>query len=168
MDAEVKPPVGAAADATPDPASPADQPPQAPTDALHSARLHFEELREYIAYLITAKIDSIKATFRNVGLYIALGVIGLFIAGAAAATSVVLLLVGLAGAVGAIFHRQWLGNLIVGFILVAAIGMGAWIFYSRFTRAARERTKEKYESLKRQQRARFGTDVAERAKNINE
>jgi hypothetical protein len=135
-----------------------------PNEALHAAKVHFAELREYLSYYMAAKSDGIKSSFRNLGLLIGLGVVGLMLGGAIVVTAGVLLLTGLAGGIGALFGgRLWLGQLIVGLLLVGAVGGGAIWFYSRATRAARERTMKKYESRKRQQRDQFRTDVAERA-----
>jgi hypothetical protein len=139
-----------------------------PAEALHAAKVHFAELREYLSYYVAAKSDAFKASFRNLGLMIGLGMLGLMLGGAFVITAAVLLLNGLAGGVGALFNRPWLGQLIVGFVLVAGIGGGAFWFYSRATRAAREKTVKKYESRKRKQRDQFRTDVTERAQDAHQ
>jgi len=145
-----------------------DEPLTSPNEAMHAAAVHFKELKEYISYYVAAKKDGISATFRNLGLMIGLGLLGLLVGGGILVTAAVLLLTGLAGGIGAIFDRPWLGQLIVGFVLVAGVMGAALWFYMRSTKAARERTVKKYELRKRQQREQFRTDVAERAKDTGQ
>ena len=46
-----------------------------------------EELKEYAGYYLAAKVDGIKQTVRNIGLYAALGVLGAIVGGAIVATA---------------------------------------------------------------------------------
>jgi hypothetical protein len=139
---------------------------RSPADAFKELGQHFGELKEYASYYIAAKADGFKASFRNMGLYAALGVVGLLAGGAIIVTAAVQLLTGLAGAIGAIFEpdRPWIGNIVVGFLILAGIGVGTMLFLKKFTAASRERTVKKYESRHQQQRVQFGHDVHERAR----
>src|SRR5688500_16323789 len=74
----------------------------APGEAFKQAAKNFAELKEYFAYYVAAKKDGIAASVRNLGLYAVLGVLGLIAGGAIVVTAAVLLLTGLAGAIGAI------------------------------------------------------------------
>jgi hypothetical protein len=127
---------------------------------------HFNELKEYASYYIAAKADGVRASFRNLGLYAALGVVGLLAGGAIVVTSAVLLLTGLAGAIGAIFEpdKPWVGDIAIGLLILAGIGVGTMLFMKKFTAASRERTVKKYESRTQQQRVQYGHDVHERAR----
>jgi hypothetical protein len=139
---------------------------RSPADAFKDVGQAFGELKEYASYYVAAKADSFKASFRNLGLYAALGIVGLLAGGAIIVTAAVQLLTGLAGAIGAIFEpdRPWVGNIVVGFLILAGIGVGTMLFLKKFTAASRERTVKKYESRQQQQRVQYGHDVRERAR----
>ena len=137
---------------------------QSPAQAFADVKIRVQELSEYAGYLISAKMDGIKLAVRNAGIYAALGVVGALAGGAFVVTTVVLLLRGIAGGLGALFGgRLWLGELVTSVVFLALLGVGTWIMMGRLTKASRERTVKKYASRQQQQRARFGTDVAERA-----
>ena len=144
-------------------ASEADVP---PTEGFKTAASHVAELREYITYLIGAKVDGLKLTFRNLALYAVLGIVGAVVGLSALVTAVVLLISGLAGAIGAIFSpdRPWAGALIVGLLIVAGTIVGVMMLMKSITGASRKRTIEKYENRKRDERGQFGHDVQERAR----
>jgi len=139
---------------------------RAPADAFKQVGDAFGELKEYASYYVAAKADGIKASVRNLGLYAALGIVGLLAGGAIIVTAAVQLLTGLAGAIGAIFEpdRPWVGNIVVGLLILGGIGVGTMLFMKKFTAASRERTVKKYESRQQQQRVQYGHDVHERAR----
>jgi len=136
-----------------------------PTDALKDALGHLGELRAYATHYLVAKADRIKLSIRNLGVYAALGVLGLIIGSATIATAVVLLLVGIAGGLSALMDAGlWAGSLIVGGVIVLGL-VGAMIWFLKwFPKATRARTVQKYEDKRRQQQADFGHDVHERAR----
>ena len=137
---------------------------QSPAEAFADVKTRVAELTEYAGYFLSAKVDGIKLAIRNAGVYAALGAVGLFAGGALVATAVVLLLRGIAGGLGTLFGgRLWLGELVTAVVFLALIGGGAVFALRRMTAASRERTVKKYESRKQQQRARYGTDVGQRA-----
>jgi hypothetical protein len=143
---------------------------RSPADAFKDLASQFGELKEYASYYVAAKADGFKASFRNLGLYAALGIVGLMAGGAVVVTAVVLLLTGIAGAISAIFRsdytppdRTWIGEITVGLLMVGGIGIGTMLLLKKFTAASRERTVKKYESRQQQQRVRYGHDVHERA-----
>ena len=137
---------------------------QSPAEAFADVKTRLSELGEYAGYLLSAKLDGIKLSIRNAGIYAALGVVGLLAGGALVVTAAVLLLRGIAGGLGALFGgRLWLGELVTAIVFLALIGGGAVFVVSRMTKASRQRTVKKYDSRKQQQRARFGTDVCQRA-----
>ena len=111
----VKPPPSGAPDSPRRPQAP-DPPPRGsvpPSQAFHEAMSKLAELKEFVAYYAAVRIDMLKVTVRNVGIYAGLGVIGLLAAGAMVVTAVVLLLRGIAGAFAQLFSGYpWLGDLI--------------------------------------------------------
>src|SRR5687768_18398448 len=92
---------------------------RAPADAFKYAASRLGEVREYVGYLVGAKLDGIKLTFRNLALYLVLGIVGGIAGLGLLITAAVLFLTGLAGAIGELFDpdRYWAGALIVGFVV---------------------------------------------------
>jgi len=126
---------------------------------------YFGELKEYAAYYASAKWDGIKLSVRQIVIYAALGVMGLFVGGAMLVMSVILLLNGIAGGLGALFgHHLWLGNLVLGAVLLGLLFGGAILGLKWITGKSKHKTVQKYESRKRQQRAEYGHDVHERSR----
>ncbi len=145
---------------------------RSPADAFKNLGSQLGELKEYAFYFLAAKTDGIKASFRNLGLFAVLGIVGLMAGGAMVVTATVLLLTGIAGAISAIFRyhtvppdRTWIGEIIVGLVILGGIGIGTMLFMKKFTAASRERTVKKYESRQQQQRVQYGHDVHERAES---
>src|SRR4051794_6170414 len=69
-----------------------------PADAFKSAGARLAELREYAGYFVSAKVDGVKLTFRNIAVYAALGIVAGVVGLGLLVTAAVLLLTGLAGA----------------------------------------------------------------------
>ena len=137
---------------------------QTPQHAVADLKARVSELAEYISYMLSAKVDGVKLTLRNMALYAALGVVGLIAAGAVVVSAVVLVCVGVAGGLSALFgDRPWQGALVAGLLLLAVIGAGTWFGLSRLMKGSRERTVQKYAAREQQQRAKFGHDIHERA-----
>jgi hypothetical protein len=159
-------PPGPRASAPPPPPRAAD--PAQPNPAAQAfARLgrDVNELKEYASHYLSAKVDGVKRTVRNIALYAALGVVGLIAGGAIVATAAGLLIVGLAEALGVLFGgRFWLGDLVAGILVLGLIGVGAWLMLKKLTGTWRSATILKYERRKQSQRERFGHDAADRAK----
>lgn len=123
------------------------------------------EIGEYASYFISAKSDALKLSLRTAILYAALGVVGLIVALSAIATAVVLFLVGAADAIGAALRgRAWAGDLVIGGFIILAIVIAIPLVLKKVTNSSRTKTVEKYESRKHTQDARFGHDVADRAR----
>jgi hypothetical protein len=132
-------------------------------DSLRDSGRSLAELMQYLGHLISAKLDQLKLSVRTLVLYAILGILGIVVAATVLAVSIVLLLTGIAHGLGvALNGREWLGDLIVGIAVVAAIGLTATFFLSKFKTASRLRTERKYEDRRQQQREQFGHDVADR------
>ncbi len=123
-----------------------------------------QELLAYVRLLISATLDRWKLSALMLVLYAALAVFGAAAGIAVVVTSVVLLLVGAAHGVGALLgNRDWLGDLLVGFILLAVLTLSISSFLDRFLVASRKRTAKKYQAKHQQQRQEFGHDVNDRS-----
>ena len=140
---------------------------QAPPEALKDTSKRFGELGEYVSYFIAAKLDGIKVSMRNIGIMAGLGVMGAIAGGGFLVTLIVLLLRGIAGAIGAMFEpdRMWAGELITSVLFLATIGIGVMIAMKKLTKSTRERTAKKYAARQQTERAKFGTDVHQRAQD---
>lgn len=135
-----------------------------PSDAIREAMAKVAELREFVAYYVSAKLDALKVTIRNLGIMAALGLIG----GVAGATvivmAVVLLIRGIAGAFADLFPRHpWIGDLITAVIFLAILVIAILVGMRILTRTFKTGTVHKYELRQRQQRQQFGRDVRDQA-----
>ena len=136
-------------------------------EALRDAMAKVGELKEFAAYYVAAKLDSFKVTFRNLGVYAALGIVGLIAGSAIITTAAVLLLVGLAWGLGDLLWDQyWLGAVLVGLLVLGGIAAGIIIGMKKLTNSSRKRTVEKYENRQRDQRSNFGQDVRGRRAGV--
>ena len=169
------PPPGAAAQATPRQPTPeqaqipGDEPKGSKTgnpaaDAIAKISSSIGELKEYASYLFAAKMDGVKSSIRNIGLYAGIGVVGLIVGGAILATAAVLLVLGIAQGLGVLFGgRFWLGYVVTGVLFLGLLGVGVWLMMSKLTKSWRNATWKKYEDRKREQRKQYGHDVHQRA-----
>jgi Putative Actinobacterial Holin-X, holin superfamily III len=123
------------------------------------------EYKEYASYYMATKIDGIKSSVRNIGIYAGLGIAGLIAFSALITTAVALFLVGAAMGLAHIFEppKYWLGALIVGLAVLVLIGVGAGIGLAKANAGFRKATVDKYEQRKRWQRGQFGRDVEQAA-----
>jgi membrane protein implicated in regulation of membrane protease activity len=137
-----------------------------PAAHFKAAQRRFDELKEYVSYLIAAKIDAYKLMMLNAAVYGALGVIGLLAGAALVVTAVALTCIGVAEGLAALFGgRPWLGNLVTGVLLLGAVATAALVGLKFLSRQSRQRTLKKYAARQQQQRARFGEDVEQAGQN---
>lgn len=135
-----------------------------PADAIRDALRRIGQLREFAAYYASARIDAIKASIRDAGIYAALGLIGVLAAGSIVVVAISLLLIGIAGAFAALLGgRVWLGQIITGAIFLAVLAIGAMVGIRVLRRWFHSKMVQKYEERQRQQRERFGQDVGDEA-----
>jgi len=139
-----------------------------PGEAFKEAGARLGELKEFASYYVAAKLDAWKVTGRNLGIYAALGIVGLITAWAIITTAAVLLLVGIAWGLGALlWHQYWLGALLVGLLVLGGLAGGIIFFMKRLTSTARKQLVEKYENRQRDQRINFGEDVRGRRAGVD-
>jgi len=134
---------------------------QSAGEAVRGFSTKLAELGEYAGYFISAKLDGLKVTARNIGVFAALGIVGLIALGTVVTTAVVMLLVGAAMGIAKLFTpaQYWAGALIVSVVVLGALAGGV-IFGSRWlSNTSRSALVRKYEERQRQQRVRFGQDV---------
>lgn len=136
-------------------------PQQSAADAMAELGKRFGELKEYAGYFVAAKLDGVKITVRNIGVYAVLGILALIAGSAVVTTAVVLLLVGLAFAIGAIFEydKPWFGAIVVGLLVLGGLAAGVIFGMRWLTNTSRKALVQKYENRQRDQRINFGRDV---------
>src|SRR6266446_2049142 len=107
----------------PGPAPPQSDPPH--FEGFQRATQLLGEYKEYASYYMATKIDGIKGSLRNVGIYAGLGIAGLMAFSALITTAVALFLVGAAMGLAHVFDppKYWLGALIVGLAVLVLIGV---------------------------------------------
>lgn len=139
-----------------------------PTDAFKDVGVRLAELKEFASYYLGAKLDAYKVSLRNLGMYAALGIVGLIAGSAIITTAAVLLLVGLALAIGKPFNpdQPWVGALVVGLLVLGGLAFGIIFFMKKLTNTSRKRLVEKYENRQRDQRIHFGEDVRGRRAGV--
>jgi hypothetical protein len=132
-------------------------------------RLHrqAEELGEYVRHYLAARGDSIRAVLRKFGLWLVAAIVGLTVLVAMLSTAAVIATLGVAQLAGqALGDRPWAGYLVTGFGLLAIAAVVLFTAIVILRRRFRKDTVEKYARRHRQQKARFGHDVAEQAEAV--
>jgi len=121
------------------------------------------ELKAYVGYYISTRVDQIKLTLRSVVIWAALGVVGLLALVTLVVMAVVQVLSGIAGGISQLIPSlPWLGPLITGIAVLALAVLGVWWGVRFIGRASRAAIVAKYESMKQEQRQQFGHSVSER------
>jgi hypothetical protein len=144
---------------------------EAPAHAFASAAALLGELKAYASYYLAARIDGVKLTLRKAGLYAALGVIGGIAGGTLVVVATALLILGLSNFINFLFGLAsprlvpWTGELITGLLLLGGVGAGAWWGIGHLFKTSRQRTVDKYERQRHEQRVEYGHDVHERARH---
>jgi hypothetical protein len=140
-----------------------------PRDALREAFARIPELKEYAAYYVAARVDAIKISVRNAGIYATMGVMALLAGVAIVVTAVVLLLLGIAGAFAQLIPGYpWLGDIITAAVFLGVVAGGALVGIKWLTGSFRNRTINKYESRQTRQRQQFGTNVRREAERASD
>jgi uncharacterized membrane protein len=123
-----------------------------------------EELQAYVTHFVSAKIDGLLLSVRQLALWIVLGVVGLTAAVGLVVTAVVLVLVGAADGFARLFGGQWwLGALVVGVGTLVLLALGIFIGMRTWQSRWRQQKVQQYDERQLQQHATFGHSVADRA-----
>jgi hypothetical protein len=152
---------GDAPDSSPRPTS--DAPGQSPIEPLLK---NLAALAEYFSYYLAVRADSLRLRMRRAVAWAIVAAIALLAACTVLVVAVVLLLAGMANGLAVLCGgRLWAGQLLVGFIVLFGAGLAIGIGSARQIRASLRQTRDKYEQWQSKQRAKFGEDVAARARS---
>jgi hypothetical protein len=114
-------------------------------DPLHKLICEFSEVRKFAAAYVAAELDLFRVHARRWFLYMLVGVVAAVIGLTSLITAVVFALRGLAGLVSDLFDISWLGELVMGFGVIAAICLAGWATTSGRRNASRRELLAKYE-----------------------
>lgn len=133
---------------------------QTPGASFRAAQQTVAQILEYVSFYISAKLDALKLSARNVAIYAVLGILGMLAGIALIVMAVVMLCMGIAQSISALFRTgPWLGNLATAILLLGGLVIGVMVGMRKLSGTSRERTVKKYAARKQQQRAKFGEDV---------
>jgi hypothetical protein len=119
------------------------------------------ELREYVSYFLATQVDALRHSATKIAILAGLGFFGLVAAVTLTAVGVVLLFTGFADGLGVLVGgRPWLGNLIVGAVVLALLGGGLGAVWVIWKKGSLRKTIQKYEERQNRQRARYGRSVS--------
>lgn len=128
----------------------------------------FNEIREYAGYYVSTKTDALKNKITMLVIYAVLGIVAGVVGLAVLATAGVLLVRGIAEALGAAFGKQWLGDLVTSIGLLILLAGGAFIGLKVLSGTFKRKLMAKYEQRHQEQRERFGTDVFQRSREAQQ
>ena len=143
--------------------TPGEQEPS-PAEALRRLQQQVRELQAYVTHFVSAKVDGMFLSARQLALWAVLGVVGLTAAVGLVVTAVVLVLVGAADGFALLFGgRWWLGALVVGGGILVLLALGIFIGMRILQSKWRQQKVQQYDERQLQQQATFGHSVADRA-----
>lgn len=138
--------------------------PEPEADSLKRLLRQLQELLEYTSYYLDARIDGIKLSLNKAAWRAELELVGILATAGLIVVGGALVFVGVAGGLGELFGgRVWLGKLTAGLLLLSCTVAVIWIRAALTQKISHDKTVEKYELRKQQQRAKFGHDVADQA-----
>src|SRR5262245_1283080 len=143
--------------------TPGEQEPS-PAEALRRLQQQVGELQAYLTHFVSAKIDGLVLSARQLVLWAALGVVGLTAAVGLVVTAVVLVLVGAADGFAVLFGGRWgVGALVVGGGTLVLLALGIFVGMGILHSSWRQQRGQRYDGRNVQQHATFGHSVADRA-----
>lgn len=143
--------------------APGEQEPS-PPEALRRLQQHIEALQAYFTHFVSAKIDGMRLSALQLGMWTALGVVGLLALAGLIVTAIVLLLGGAAGGVALLCGGQlWLGQVIVGGGTLLLLTLGILVGVRTWRHRSRQQKVQQYDERQLQQRTAFGHSAADRA-----
>ena len=155
---------GAARGADPQESAAGETGPPSPEGGGDTIFRRLRELAEYVSYYAQVRSDAARASVRRLLWRCATVFLLLLLTAAVIVCGAIYLAMGLTGGLRALFQDQpWLGDLIGGLALLAAVGLGAWARMAWTKKVSFDNTVRKYEQRKIRQRERFGRTISDQA-----
>lgn len=133
-------------------------------DPLAPLIAHLTELREFVRYYASTRLDQWRMRVRSALQSSVVGAINAIIVATSLVMATILFWRGAAAAVAELCGRPaWLGDVIVGSAILLAASCGTWLWARRRTATDLQTVIEKHEHEKQSEREELGTDIAERA-----
>ena len=134
------------------------------TEALDQLLSQLRELSTYVVHFVSATVDGLRLSMRQIVVRMVLGLLGAITVSSVIVTATVLLLTGMAGGAAVAFDTElWVGQTIVGFLLLVIIAMSVFAGVRLGQRNSRHKKVQQYAERQFQQRATFGRNAADRA-----
>lgn len=135
-----------------------------PEEMLHHLLRQVGVLQTYLRHFISAKVDGVVLSARQLAMWAVLGIIGLVALTGLLVTAIVQLLQGIAFGLALLFHTGlWLGQIVVGGGMLLVLTLGVLIGIRAWQRQWRQQKVQQYDERQLQQRQAFGHSVADRA-----
>ncbi len=137
---------------------------RATPDPVQATLASLQEAFEYFSFVMSARVDALKASTAHLFVYAALTILGIAAAVAFVATAGVLICLGIAGGLTPLLgNMPWLAQLVTGVVILGAAAAVVAIFVRSFLKLSRQKLVQKYENRIRHQQAEFGHTVHDRA-----
>jgi hypothetical protein len=122
------------------------------------------ELQTYGAHYVSAKIDALKLSGRQLLVSVAFACVGLTVLFSLIVVATALLLIGLSAGLGdALGNTLWLGQVLVGLGFLSVLAIVGAIGRAVIRKRSRRQKVQHYDQRQSQQRAQFGHSAADRA-----
>jgi membrane protein implicated in regulation of membrane protease activity len=129
-------------------------------EALNRLQQQIGELSAYASHFVSAKMDALKLSGRNVAILAIIGTFGGIVLISMTVVAAVLLVIGCAAGLGvALGGTPWLGQIVVGLGLLGLFAVAILIGCRRMQRQSRTQKVQDYAERQRQQRIQFGHNV---------
>jgi hypothetical protein len=122
-------------------------------------RQSIEELVDYALYYLSAHVDSVKFKIRRRILVASMIAVAVLAGAGAVVTGVVIFCDGICDGLSRLLGWRWAGELLTGFLLLAVVALGAYLFLHWMIRQSYNRMVAKYQAMRQRHRERFGRDV---------
>jgi hypothetical protein len=142
--------------------SPTDSQPS-PAAPIADAAARLREIPDYLEYFLAAKLNQFRLWIRKIRRALYLSFLSLIAVATAVAASVFLLCRGVADALGTLFGRKWVGDLLTGIVLLVILAVAVPFAMARAARLSRLNTFQAFERRRERHRDKHGIDIHERS-----
>ncbi len=133
------------------------------TEFMKLLGLRLREFGEYASYFLSAKRDQIKLSTRTLILVTALVCLEIVVLAGIMIIGAWFFVQGLAGLLGDLFDKAWIGNLLAGGLVLCGTALMTWIGVNYYQNKKKRETIDRYEARQRQQQSDYGHSVDTRS-----